>query len=88
MGNERTELDALRAHMTDLLRAQGVEAMEAWPREGRKRLSGVTAAVSIRSCRAEPGAFWEYLGEELDPEAGTWRERYGRRLEVVFGLDL
>ena len=88
MGNERTELDALRAHMTDLLRAQGVEAMDAWPREGRKRLSGVTAAVSIRSCRAEPGAFWEYLGEELDPEAGTWRERYGRRVEGVFGLDL
>ena len=88
MGSERTELDALRTYMTALLREQGVEAMEAWPMEERPRLTGAVAAVSIRSCRAEPGAFWEYLGEELDPDTGTWRERYGRRLEVVFGLDL
>ena len=88
MGSERTELDALRTYMTALLREQGVEVMEAWPREGRPRLTSVVAAVSIRSCRAEPGAFWEYLGEELEPDTGTWRERYGRRLEVVFGLDL
>lgn len=88
MGSERIELDALRTYMADLLRTKGVEAMEAWSREGRTRLTGVVAAVSIRSCRAEPGAFWEYLGEELDPDTGTWRERYGRRLEVVFGLDL
>ena len=88
MGSERTELDALRTYMTGLLQGQGVEAMEAWPREERPRLTGVVAAVSIRSCRAEPGAFWEYLGEELEPDTGTWRERYGRRLEVVFGLDL
>lgn len=88
MNGERTELDALRTYMADLLRTKGVEAMEAWPREGRPRLTDVVAAVSIRSCKAEPGAFWEYLGEELDPDTGTWRERYGRRLEVVFGLDL
>lgn len=88
MGSDRTELDALRTYMTALLRTQGVEAMEAWPRKGRPRLTGVVAAVSIRSCKTTPGAFWEYLGEELDPHTGTWRERYGRRLEVVFGLDL
>lgn len=88
MGSERTELDALRTYMVDLLRRQGVKAMEAWPQEERSRITGVTAVVSIRSCKAEPGAFWEYLGEEQDPDTGTWRERYGRRLEVVFGLDL
>ena len=88
MGSERTELDALRSCMADLLRAHGVAAVEAWPGRDRQRLTGVVAAVSIRSCTAEPGAFWEYLGEELDADAGVWRERYGRRLEVVFGLDL
>ena len=88
MASERTELDALRSCMADLLRAHGVAAVEAWPGRDRQRLTGVVAAVSIRSCTAEPGAFWEYLGEELDADAGVWRERYGRRLEVVFGLDL
>ena len=88
MSSERTELDALRTYMTALLREQGVEAMESWPLEERPRLTSVVAAVSIRSCKAEPGAFWEYLGEELEPDTGTWRERYGRRLEVRLGLDL
>lgn len=88
MAGERTELDALRGCMADLLRAHGLAAVEAWPGRDRQRLTGVVAAVSIRSCTAEPGAFWEYLGEELDADAGVWRERYGRRLEVVFGLDL
>lgn len=85
---EWTELDALRTAMVRLLTDHGLDALDAWPQEESVHRSEVAAAVSIRSCRAESGGFWEYLGEFQEEGTGRWRERYGRRLEVAFGLDL
>ena len=34
-----------------------------------------------------PG-FQDYLGEWYDKEKGRWVERYGKRVELVFGLDI
>ena len=32
--------------------------------------------------------FQNYLGQVYDSAAGAWRERYGQRITVTFGLDL
>ena len=72
MSSERTELDALRTYMTALLREQGVEAMEAWPREERPKLTGVVAAVrrllGVPGGGAGPGH--RHVAGALRPAAG------------------
>lgn len=73
--------------MTEYLNGHGVRAITAWPCESRRRLEGPVAAVSLRGCEAGPGGFRDYLGERYDPEAGVWRELYGRKVRVTFGLD-
>lgn len=83
-----TGLDKIRECMTGFLAAQGIEAVTAWPGESRKALAGPVAAVSVRACEGGPGGFRDYLGERYDTEAGRWQELYGRKVRVVFGLDL
>lgn len=83
-----TGLEKIRECMTEYLNGQGVRAITAWPGESRRRLDGPVAAVSLRGCEAGPGGFRDYLGERYDPEAGAWRELYGRKVRVTFGLDL
>lgn len=87
-GEHMTGLEKIRECMTALLRSRGVAAITAWPSGERKRLTGTVAAVSLKSCSAGPAGFRDYLGERLDPVSGKWQELYGRRVKVVFGLDL
>lgn len=81
-------LDDVRERMAEFLRAGGVEALTAWPRGARKRLNGVVAAVSLRSCEGGPAGFQDYLGERYNADAGRWEELYGKRVRLVLGLDL
>ena len=81
-------LDRIREHMTAFLTARGVDAVTAWPGQGRRRLSGPVAAVSIRACEGGPSGFRDYLGERYDQDSGQWQELYGRKVQVTFGLDL
>ena len=83
-----TGLDRIREHMTAFLTARGVQAVAAWPGQGRRRLSGPVAAVSIRACEGGPSGFRDYLGERYDRDSGQWQELYGRKVQVTFGLDL
>ena len=83
-----TGLDRIREHMTAFLTARGVQAVAAWPGQGRRRLSGPVAAVSIRACEGGPSGFRDYLGERYDRDSGQWLELYGRKVQVTFGLDL
>ena len=83
-----TGLDRIREHMTAFLTARGVQAVAAWPGQGRRRLSGPVAAVSIRACEGGPSGFRDYLGERYDESTGQWQELYGRRVTLTFGLDL
>ena len=46
------------------------------------------AAVSLRGMKSGPPGFQDYLGEWYDKEKGRWVERYGKRVELVFGLDI
>lgn len=83
-----TSLDKLRTAMADYLNEHGVEAVTAWPDRERRRVTGPVAAVSLRSCEGGPGGFRDYLGERYDSEAGDWKEIYGKKVELVFGLDI
>lgn len=81
-------LARIREHMRDYLRAHGVEAAAAWPAHPAPRLERPVAAVSLRAVSGEPGGFQDYLGEQYDQGRGSWVELYGRRVRLVFGLDL
>ena len=81
-------LQAIREQMAQYLNSQGVPAFAAWPGEERLGREKPVVVVSLRSCRAGPAGFQDYLGERYDQETGQWQELYGRRCELTFGLDL
>ena len=81
-------LDSVREEMAELLRQRGVDALCAWPEGGRVRKNGAVAAVSLRQCEGGPAGFRDYLGERYNQESGQWEELYGRKVRLVFGLDL
>ena len=81
-------LEGIRQVMADHLRARGVPAVTAWPGEARQEREEPVVAVSLRRCRMGPASFQNYLGERYDEGSGRWEERYGRRAELTFGLDI
>ncbi|MEG2119543.1 MAG: hypothetical protein RRY53_04245 [Pseudoflavonifractor sp.] len=81
-------LDMIRQRMTELLQRQGIAAVTAWPGTARKRQTGVVAAVALKSCEGGPAGFRDYLGERFNTATGKWEELYGKRVKLVFGLDL
>lgn len=81
-------LEHVRQHMADYLNGQGVSAVTAWPGMLRREREEPVVAVSLRGCRAEPAGFQNYLGQQLDEGTGRWEERYGRKAELTFGLDI
>ena len=76
----------LREAMIRYLAEQEIPVRSAWEQEPEGELPGVV--VSLQSCRAEHGAFLDYLGERYNRDTGLWEELYGRRAEVTFGLEL
>ena len=83
-----TGLDKIRESMTEFLVTQGLTAITAWPAEEKKRWDEPVVAVSVRACDGGPGGFQDYLGERYDEASGSWQELYGRKVRVVFGLDV
>jgi hypothetical protein len=74
--------------MADYLTTQGIDAVTAWSGQERLRRSEPVAVVSLRGCQVGPAGFQDYLGEQYDQETGLWKELYGRKAELTFGLDL
>lgn len=81
-------LEKIRQTMADYLNEQGVPAVTAWPMAARKGLEEAVVVVSLRGCRAGPAGFQNYLGDRFDERTGRWEERYGRKAELTFGLDI
>lgn len=82
------DLGELRRKLAEHLREQGLEAVTAWG-EGRRRAAGkAVAVVSLREIRGGAPGFQDYLGEEYDRVRGCWVERYGKKVELTFGLDV
>lgn len=81
-------LEELRLALTDHLNGQGIAALPAWE-SGKRTVPGeAVVCVSLRGCEGGPSGFQDYLGEQYDPESGLWRETYGCRAEITFGLDI
>lgn len=81
------ELERIREAMAQYLEQRDVNAAAAWPEGERPRLETPVTVVSLRECKTGPGGLLDYLGEVYDPGTGLWEERYGRRVELTFGLD-
>lgn len=81
-------LEHIRRHMADFLNKQGVRAVTAWPMSPKTMQEEPVVAVSLRGCKAGPAGFQNYLGDRYDEETGRWEERYGRKAELTFGLDI
>lgn len=81
-------LEKVRQDMADYLEGQGVAAVAAFPALPRQELERPVAVVSLRGCKMGPAGFQNYLGDRYDPETGRWEERYGRKAQLTFGLDL
>lgn len=81
-------LEQIRQAMADYLNERGVPAVTAWPGDPRQEREEPVVAVSLRGCRAGPASFQNYLGDRYDEESGQWTERYGKKAELTFGLDI
>ena len=81
-------LEHIRRQMADYLNAHGVPAALSWPGTPREERGGPVVLVSLRGCRAGAASFQNYLGDRFDQETGRWEERYGKKAELTFGLDL
>ena len=81
-------LKKLRQEMVDFLKDRGVPAVTAFPAVPRQEREEPVAVVSLRGCKVGPAGFQNYLGDQYNPETGRWEERYGRKAELTFGLDL
>lgn len=82
------DLEKIRGHMADYLNSQGVKAAAAWPVSFRAEQEEPLVVVSLRGCKAGPAGFQNYLGDRFNEETGLWEERYGRKAELTFGLDI
>ena len=81
-------LEELRRRLVDYLNAGGVPSVAAWEKEKRVSRDDAVSAVCLRGCTGGPAGFQDYLGEFWEEEKGCWIERYGRRAELTFGLDV
>ena len=81
-------LEQIRRTMADYLNRQGVPAITAWPPGARMEREEPVVVVSLRGCRAGPASFQNYLGDRYDEESARWEERYGKKAELTFGLDI
>ena len=81
-------LERVSGELAGYLSARGVPAVTAFPAVPRREEGGPVAVVSLRGCRAVSSGFQNYLGERYDEASGRWEERYGKKAELTFGLDL
>lgn len=72
-------MDELIVGVVALLEEAGIPAVRRFPTGNMPRLTEPKAAVELRSMKAVPGGFCDYLGTVEDPERGTL-ERYGKRV--------
>ena len=81
-------LENIRQVMADYLNERGVPAVTAWPMSPGQEREEPVVVVSIRGCKAGPAGFQNYLGERYDAKTDRWEERYGKKAELTFGLDV
>lgn len=82
------DIQALRQQLVRYLTDHGLKAFSAWGESGRMIPGKAVAVVSLRGLKSEGAGLQNYLGETYNASTGQWEERYGRKVELTFGLDL
>ena len=82
------ELVQVKEAVIRALKDAGISAMEAFPDSKAKVYPGAVATVAVGAAEGKMLGFCNYLGEIYDPEAGTVRELYGKKLESDITVDL
>jgi hypothetical protein len=83
-----TLLTEMRQDMADYLAEQGINALEAWPREAHRAELSPVVLVQVEKIQGGPAGFQHYLGEFYSREEGQWLAWYGQRVKVTFALEL
>lgn len=82
------KLDELQGTLVEVLRQEGIQAMASWPEERRTGPEGPVVLVSLEQLNCAPVGLQDYLGQWQDESDGQWKERYGRRAQMTFYLDV
>ena len=82
------EILKIREAVLQALRAAGMTALEAYPAQWAREYAGAVATVDVGTVDGTVMGFCSYLGEVYDPEKGTVRELYGKRLEAEIWVDV
>lgn len=78
-----TTLTALQEAVTDLLIAQGIPAMGAFPKEDRVHRARPLAVVGVKEVAVTPAAFGDCLGDSPEGEVLGQQARVTDRKSVV-----
>lgn len=82
------ELAQVRTAVLEALQKAGIPAMERFPEERARRYTGAVAAVGVGTASGKTAGFCHYLGETVDEETQTVRERYGKELSGQIVVEL
>lgn len=82
------KLRELAGYLAGALNERGLAAVTAYPDAGAPELSLPVVSVGVKRMENNPAGFDEYMGELYNEATAEWRELYGRRIAVVFALDM
>lgn len=74
--------------LCEWLKQREIPALTGWTGVERSAMAAPAVLVTVKEYSACSAGFEDYLGEQYNEEKGTWEELYGRKAEVILGLDL
>ena len=78
----------ISAAVCQWLTEREIPAVEGWLSEPRNKAEGPIVVVTVREYTAQNAGFEHYLGERYNEDTASWEELYGRKVELILGLDL
>lgn len=81
-------LDELQREWARAFIECGLESVCAWPQERRLGFDGPVVLVGLEKMTCAPAGLQDYLGQRLDESTGQWLELHGRRVTLVFTMDI
>ena len=79
-------LEQVRQEVLRCLKAAGIPAAAAWEPRWAGQYGNAVIVVGLRRADSTGAAFCDYLGLTYEADTASWREVYGRRLEVSVEL--
>ncbi len=80
-------LEQVRQEVLRCLTAAEIPAVAAWESRWAGRYERPVIVVGLRQADSVSAALCDYLGQVFEEDTDSWREVYGRRLEVSVELE-